>query len=81
MYTYYSNHTNFALNVLLEYPNPLQPGPISIQMENAWLMLKKLMEQKTEMEQLKKKMRIKNRKLVLILLQKLISTRQKPEHP
>ena len=26
MYTYYSNHTNFALNVLLEYPNPLQPG-------------------------------------------------------
>ena len=25
MYTYYGNHTNFALNVLLEYPNPLPP--------------------------------------------------------
>ena len=26
MYTYYSGHTNFALNVLLEYPNPLPPA-------------------------------------------------------
>ena len=26
MYTYYDSHTNFALDVLLEYPNPLQPA-------------------------------------------------------
>merc|ERR1719341_278984 len=26
MYSYYDSHTNFALDVLLEYPNPLQPG-------------------------------------------------------
>ena len=25
MYSYYDSHTNFALDVLLEYPNPLQP--------------------------------------------------------
>ena len=25
LYAYYGNHTNFGVNVLLEYPNPLQP--------------------------------------------------------
>ena len=25
LYSYYNNFTNFGLNVLLEYPNPLQP--------------------------------------------------------
>ena len=25
LYAYYGNHTNFGMDVLLEYPNPLQP--------------------------------------------------------
>ena len=32
LYAYYGSHTNFGVNVLLEYPNPLQPdqyGPFS----------------------------------------------------